>query len=333
MLKGEAGQFLGELYGLNSFYYPQQCAVLIDEPCYVLPKTGAVFLADGRPVRETIYPSSGDQTFERVIGAGCGRDEFLQSLATAPLLDVAAVPALLFSRWSSVYAHALVESLTHDAAIRHLGVTASTCYLAPAVLDGCQSLVAAEVARRGPACIVHQPPVLRVPRVVVSSLLYQYAIHGQDWRRLVAQLLGECTSAGPERVYASRIGAAVRPMENEVLLASELAARGFTIFSGQGCPLAAQVQAYSGAKMIVGPHGSSLLNAGFARSGTILFELRPLNRPGQNPMWDTSYMSMSASAGLSYMAHVSVNPAETEEWSADLPSILAEVDRLLSALG
>ncbi len=331
-LHGEAGEFLPKLYGLNSFSHPRQFAILIDEPCYVAPKSGVVFLADGRPLRETVYPSSGDQSFDRCIGTDCSSDEFAGLLASAPWVNPAGVPALLLSRWSSVYAHAMVEALVHDASLRRHGVTAHTSYLLPSVMDGTQNLVAAEIARHGSARTAHPGRVVRVPRVVVSSLLYRYSIYGESWRRLVAELLGACAPSGPELIYTSRIGLSLRQMENEALLAEGLKTRGFEIYSAQGQSLTEQVAAYSNARLIVGPHGSGLVNASFARPGTILFELRPLNRPGQNPMWDYNFLSLSASAGFRYLAHVTANRADAESWSADVPVILAEVDQLLAEL-
>jgi capsular polysaccharide biosynthesis protein len=331
-LGGEPGQFITQLYGLNTFRYPAQLALLIDEPCYVVPGTGVVFLADGRPLLESVYPSSGEPYFYHLTGLDCDSQGMARLLETAPEVTTVNVPTLAFSRWSQVFTHAMVECLVHDAALRQLGLAALATYLVPEPLHGSQNLVAGELARLGQSIAEVPSQIVRVPRVLSTTLLYQYETYGENWGHLVQELVGASASSGAELVYASRIGSPMRPMDNERELAAELKARGFHIFTGAGHTLREQIDAYRNARMIVGAHGSGLLNAGFARPGGLLFELRPLNRPGQNPMWDTCFMNLSARTGLQYLAHISANPIETQNWRADLDVILPEVDRRLADL-
>jgi Glycosyltransferase 61 len=74
------------------------------------------------------------------------------------------------------------------------------------------------------------------------------------------------------RLYVSREDATTRRIVNEADLVNELLPYGFEVVTLGGMSFADQVQLFSGAEMIVGPHGAGFRNTVFARPGATIIE-------------------------------------------------------------
>ena len=80
-------------------------------------------------------------------------------------------------------------------------------------------------------------------------------------------------SSDIERLYVSRRGAR-RSMEQEDLLEESLRTHGFFIADGRSFPdYRSQVAAFSGARLVVGPHGAGLANMVWATAGATVVEI------------------------------------------------------------
>ena len=84
--------------------------------------------------------------------------------------------------------------------------------------------------------------------------------------------------AGPERIYVSRqdrLAAApgYRPLVNELEIEAALRGRGYAVVLPERLGFAAQVGLFSGARCVVGPSGSGMLNAVFAPEGAGVVDL------------------------------------------------------------
>lgn len=77
----------------------------------------------------------------------------------------------------------------------------------------------------------------------------------------------------PRRLYVSRRDATLRRVVNEADLVAALAARGFVALVPGAMSVKAQAQAFSQAKIILGPHGAGLANMIFAPPGAAVIEL------------------------------------------------------------
>lgn len=80
------------------------------------------------------------------------------------------------------------------------------------------------------------------------------------------------------RIYISRKEAAHRKVANETELENLLKSHGFETHSFESLDFARQVSLISSAECIVAVHGAALANLIFARSGTKVIEICPVNR-------------------------------------------------------
>lgn len=330
---GASANFRERFYRMNGHRWPPEHLTLLNKPCYLVVATGVVVLEDGRILLDSIYPSTGEKTVSRLIGGGLTADRFSDYLREAETLQNDNWAPLL-SRWSNVYFHGVSESMVHDAALSRSGLSGLVRYLAPLRRHPVQDLVVQCASAPIRIC---NTPVVKVPRLVLSSLLYRHAAMGFDFfefvqrtkiRSLMSSL--EMPLEAKDRIYVARFGARARSMTNEQTLADALVAMGFHIFRGDGLSFENQVRALSGAKLIVGAHGAGLVNAAFARPGATLFELRPLNRAGESPMWTASYLRLSSIMGFAYCTHVSENEPDSEVWTANIDEITSSVRGLIS---
>ena len=227
----EANQMVAGLRKYDHFSSPPQFLQLIDQPCYVLPATGAVILEDGRVIADTVYPSTGELDIQRVFGAKITSEALEEAKANAPEWDEDLPPILLFSRWSNVYFHAFTESLVHINAIKRKRLDRHCVAIAPETRSGSQRLVSDMIDRRRRD---FAQLLVRVPRVVTSSLLYSHSVTGLDFQFAVEAMRADFftrdlpLSVNPwKKVYVSRLGATARKMLNEAELISELRKLGF----------------------------------------------------------------------------------------------------------
>lgn len=110
--------------------------------------------------------------------------------------------------------------------------------------------------------------------------------------------------AGARRIYVSRLGfndvakgpssATHRVMTNEAELATRLHAHGFDIVRPHDMTMKAQIEAFSGAGLVVGAAGSAMFNAVFCRPGTRLIDIE------SEPHWIFAHMNLFGSLGLDY---------------------------------
>ena len=76
-------------------------------------------------------------------------------------------------------------------------------------------------------------------------------------------------------LYITRADASNRRVINEAEIWDEVIANGFEIVSLSNVPLLQQVEIFSQAKIIVGPHGAGFTNAVFCQPGSVLIEFLP----------------------------------------------------------
>jgi hypothetical protein len=76
----------------------------------------------------------------------------------------------------------------------------------------------------------------------------------------------------PKRIYISRRDAKIRFVSNESELAGVLSEFGFVTFVMSDLSLAEQIDLFSSAECIIGPHGAAFSNLAFSRAGSTFIE-------------------------------------------------------------
>ena len=140
------------------------------------------------------------------------------------------------------------------------------------------------------------------------------------------------TSAG---IYVSRSLSRVwrpayRPMLNELDVEDFLATRGFQVVQPETLSLRQQIRCFAGARRIIGPSGSGMLNAVFARPGTRIVDMETFT--------DTvrQHAKLYTSRGLEYAFLFSTPEASDERplfvrrWSVDMDMLEQATEWLLS---
>jgi TPR repeat protein/capsular polysaccharide biosynthesis protein len=323
------------------FGWESETLTLLNRPCYLAVGSGVVFLGDGKIVRETVYPaeqplSAGTpQTVAHRLGGGLSSAKNLSfQLRRAPLL-ADGIWAPLLSRWSSVYGHAISESLVQDSVLHRAGFSPLISFAATSYPEAAQHIVTAR-AHAPITSFLH--PIVKVPRLVFASKFYRHFPLGAELRNAVhdvkARILARAGLCKPahERIYVSRLGEPVRPMTNEADLIGHLSGMGFHVVSPRSMSFEDQVLTFRGARLIVGPYGSGLVNSVFAAPDAALCELRPLNTALESPLWDTYYYCLAATMHFSYAAHMSANPPNVDTWQCDIPKVLALIRAATDAI-
>jgi len=90
--------------------------------------------------------------------------------------------------------------------------------------------------------------------------------------RAVANLPASDSKYG-ERIYVSRQDVTKRQVQNHDAVVSTLEQFGFEVYEPGTLPYREQVRLFSGADIIVGPHGAGLANLVFADTGTTAVEV------------------------------------------------------------
>ncbi|MGF7206202.1 hypothetical protein GGE65_000763 [Skermanella aerolata] len=324
-----------QFFKKQAHYWGDEYVVLINSPCFVAPASGVVLTGEGRIISDTIYPSSGKRDFGRTTGLNIKERE-LESTLQKSERACGSVFSPILSRWSNVYFHMLSESIVQDAVYDRIGATKDICYLLPRQLNGSQSMSDVFDNRR-----IYEVSnrMVSVPRVVFGTLLYKHAVIGFDFRFAMEMLKLRFGSVEAEasttkkvvlgrKLYVSRTSATQRRMLNEKELIVALETEGIQPLEAEKLSFREQIELFSNASIIVGPHGAGLVNAAFCKPSASLYELRPLNRSGETPMWNETYRKLCATMGFSYFFDVFQNEEESDEWEVDINKVVSQVKSL-----
>jgi len=317
----------------STFTWAPEHLVLLNEPCYIAAGSGVVFLADGRAVNETLFPTQ-SSSVEFRVGGGLTAQNLIAKMNTARALGEG-VWAPLLSRGSGIYGHALAESMVQDAALHRAGLSRFISYVATSWPSHAQKIVLAgahsPVARS-------RSELVKVPRVIFASKLYRHPPVGNELLHCINSIRTSVhASFGAneprrDKVYLSRLDAPNRRMTDEAELIERLSKLGFCIIECERLSFAEQVHAVQSARLIVGPYGSQLTNAAFAAPDAILCELRSLNNPDNSPNLDDFYMALTAAMQISYAVRVVETPPGADSWECNLTETLDFIAGLSASL-
>ena len=117
-------------------------------------------------------------------------------------------------------------------------------------------------------------------------------------------------------IYVARTDVRRRPLRNEQALIQFLQGEGVTIVVPGELNVMDQIALFSGAKLVIGPHGGGLTNIGFCSDQATLYELLPSHYP--NPCFNR----LAQTRGLDYWADMFPSDGRGHEhhqtWEVDL---------------
>jgi hypothetical protein len=124
-------------------------------------------------------------------------------------------------------------------------------------------------------------------------------------------------------LYITRADATDRRVLNEAEILKEVIERGFEVVSLSKVPLSEQIQLFSEARIVVGPHGAGFTNAVFCQEGSILIEFMPEGR------YIDSFERLARFVGLQHHSIVGTRSNPTYEGNYDHTVDRAVLSKLL----
>jgi hypothetical protein len=123
--------------------------------------------------------------------------------------------------------------------------------------------------------------------------------------------------------YVSRADATIRRLINENEVIDFLKAKGFEILTLTGMPLQEQIEIFSRAKIVIGPHGAGLTNVIFSAKENILVELMPNDEVNQ------CYWVLANSLKQKYTYVVGENTFEERNFTISIPKLEKILESIL----
>jgi len=169
---------------------------------------------------------------------------------------------------------------------------------------------------------------LLMPRVGFAGLMYPDATKGVFNGLRSEALKAAIGRSFGEKIYISRRDAKRRPMVNEEFVEKEMSARGFDVLRMADLPIADQIAAAAGAKVIAGPHGAGLAHILFAARGAKIVEILPIMDGAYALRFN--YARLSTALGHDYHAWLEPQRAGADRWTTELPEFLPFLDEALA---
>jgi hypothetical protein len=238
--------------------------------CLVDGRTGLV-LVDGRVVHESgsvgpdKRPKAQEWFLETYLTAVSRRGPHAAETIDRPIHHIGNIPSDNYYHWLIEVLPRILMVAEHDPSV--LVLTPPLPTFAEEALDllGIEHRVSMRPVVAASLLVV-DPPESGRPHPHEVGLL-------ESVGRRVLGTEGRPPERG--RVYVSRRGG-TRALHEEEMIEQHLAREGFTVFDPDSHPRwIDQVALFSGAELVVGPHGAGLVNAAFLPEGSHVIELRP----------------------------------------------------------
>jgi capsular polysaccharide biosynthesis protein len=298
------------------------CILHVLHDVVVHPEGGIVF-QQGRPLLESIprwrradiEAFLGERRFARGWKAG------ITATIDDPLIAVWNAPARNYSHWH-------YDGLAALTMAREV-LGPAPRILAPPRMVPFQAASLALLPWSQADRAVHAQGLVRCRTLVWPSTLQVSVTPTPQVARAMAAIRAAVTGAAPgapagSRIYVARFDApGRRTIDNEEQLAAALAAEGFDILTPGSLSYAEQVARFSQARIIIGPHGAGLTNAGFAPAGGTLVELHPAGYGG------AAYARLAMMRGLHWRGWLmpeSGGVGHAARCRVDVPAFLKQVD-------
>jgi capsular polysaccharide biosynthesis protein len=137
--------------------------------------------------------------------------------------------------------------------------------------------------------------------------------------------VGSRSARSHQVIYVSREDTSKRKMLNEAELCDRLKAEGVEIVVPSKYSITEQIEIFTNAKLVIGPHGAGLTNVVFCQPGATLYEI--MGDRGIN----SSIAHLAHLTGLNYWAEAfpcRSPEGKNGEWDADLQDVIKTVQKL-----
>ncbi|MEX2527841.1 MAG: glycosyltransferase 61 family protein [Gemmatimonadota bacterium] len=229
----------------------------------------------------------------RILGWEQGFDEIMLQGAAIPVLSevpVVASPPAGYFHWLMEVLPGLIAALEHYPEATVLLHPNSPGYVSEAL----QLLSERDTDRTHRETIVSPIPVRACRAVLPGREAYSGFIQLEDVERIRESLRVSHGSRAHRLIYVSRRGTTRRSLENEPDVEAELERRGFEIIRAEQLTLRAQIELFSEARVVIGPHGAGLANLVWCPAETRVVELFPAG------IFNDCYARLACVRGLSY---------------------------------
>jgi hypothetical protein len=153
--------------------------VLYNFPCYLATRCGALITQDAKIVAESLYPSAGELSFAHFIGVELPQGGIADLIAGAGRIATEGPCSAFFSRWSSVYFHAMSETLAQTQIYRGVGLAPRLTWIAPPSLAPVQKKLVAYLRAK---LVFSAHEIVAVPRAIYRTVGCRHAALGLDFR-------------------------------------------------------------------------------------------------------------------------------------------------------
>ncbi len=240
----------------------------------------------------------------------------------------------LLSGGTESYFHSLIDSVARLAVVRDSAVGPVESLLVPKEALNATQLLNMAGCQQG-----RMTEIGRSETLLVEELVLPWTVHGQSsyhpcikpFFATMSDGAGPAASDMPRRVYISRMLAENRRLVNEAELIEALTNIGFSVVTLEALDLAAQIQLFRGADVIVAPHGAGLANLVFARRQTVILEIL------MDSYVNWCFRHLAAMLGLKYDCVIGrtlgpwseLSPAaHGDQWVVSTPHVVAAAEQL-----
>lgn len=183
--------------------------------------------------------------------------------------------------------------------------------------------------------VVAGAPV-KVERLITSRVGFRGMVGWQHLESVFSPIIERALALAkeqdvilPRRVYISRRAVPRRPMLNESHIEDHARSAGFEILDFATLPLWHQIAISHNAETIMSPHGAGLSHLIFAKPGTQVIELLPIQDGTYQLRFN--YARLSILKGLDYTAWLEPQQPQINEWQVDTSRFPPFLDDLLAS--
>ena len=279
-------------------------------------QTGAIF-KQGVHVRETRYSTQPSHTFS------VDNSRVVKSDDPRPVL-------IAFHAWHHNYYHWITQCLPAMSYALRLSDRAGMRLALPDLNAWQEHALALSGIPKAERCVVEPQKQYEVGRVAYTTFTqgastYRPSRRALEFFRAMRSRVQQKATAADSVIYVSREDAPARAMANEGELTALLSQEGVEIVIPSQLSLEAQINKFSSAKAVIGPHGAGLTNIVFCETGTTLYEIMSDRKP--NPC----YATLAQTMGMNYRAEAFSASGEQadETWYADLEKVVYAARELM----
>lgn len=270
------------------------------------PPTGLIF-QDGEIVdcvRYVVYPGEEPAARERI---------------RRPAVRLAHSPVILgFNRFAAGnYAHWLAQVIPALHLYKREGCFSEAVTLLP-VLSLPAQLESARLmlGNNGRIWQLKTGAPVEIRDLIVSSLLRDLekpCPAALPAYKKIAEAAGKSTRSPDRMIYVWRVDSRARPMQNEEALVNRLLRRGIEPIITSTMSLAEQIDVFSSAKFVMGPHGAGLANIAFCSPGAVMYEIFP------HHYINNLFMMFAQMVGMPYFVDAFRAEARPDLWRHQTP--------------